>query len=362
VDERSAWLLFEQPERWRKELTQRFVYSVRAMGRELKRLPVDAAEVQRFIDAEREETAVAGRYAEMYEGRPLARLDVEGIVERVALAPASDAEIHEGLRALERRIEELSGRTRTMGEESKLAVQALQGQLREARFRALDREWSAREANDALRALDAAQKETDTAFEDADRRFLELLASLAIRASDGSLDRLSVLYEFLLAVDALLTRVTSAQRAAGPSLDLLFSGQRLEAQGIQQVLVSLTVLHHHASSVLGEAANVSVPPLRNLEEVKTLGPFLLEHPLVSDAMLQAGQLDGACLQALLGSVSEVVDKLVRMKRKALGAILSLRSDLEERVRARPSFRPEAGHLEAGHLEASASDRSEPESG
>jgi Zn-dependent protease with chaperone function len=341
VDERSAWLLFEQPERWRKELTQRFVYSVRAMGRELKRLPVDAAEVQRFIDGEREETAVAGRYAEMYEGRPLARLDVEGIVERVALAPASDAEIHDGLRALERRIEELSSRTRTMGEESRLAVQALQGQLREARFQALGREWATREASDALRALDAAQKEIDAGFEEADRRFLELLASLAIRAADGSIDRLSVLYEFLLAVDAMLTRVASAQQAAGPSLDLLFSGRRLEAQDVQQVLVSLTALHHQTSTVLREAANVRVPPLRNLEEVQTLGPFLLEHPLVSGAMLQAGQLDGGYLQALLGSVSEVIDKLIRMKRKALGAILSLQAELVERVRARPSFRPDA---------------------
>jgi Zn-dependent protease with chaperone function len=340
VDTRSAWLLFRDPERWRRALTERFVFGT---GRELKRLPVEPEEVQRFIDGERVETAVAGRYAEMYEGRPLARLDVEGIVEAVARDPLPDGEMVAALGRLHERIHALSARTRALQEDVRLAAQAQHGQLRGASFRAVGREWSVCEAKDALAAIDAAQKEIDREFETADVEWLRLHASVAVRAGDGSVDRLATLYEFLLTVDGLLARLATARASAAPSLELLFSGQRLEEPAIHDLFGGLLGLHHHATQVLSAAAAVAVPPLRNLETTATLGPFLLDRPLVSDALLHARQLDGGYLQRLLGDVHEILDKLTRLRRKSLGAVIALQEALVERVKQRPSFDDAAAH-------------------
>jgi Zn-dependent protease with chaperone function len=334
IDERSAWALFRDPARWRRTLTERFVFGA---GQEPKRLPVEPEEVQRFIDAEREETAVAGRYADMYEGRPLARLDVEGIVEEVARAPLPDSEMLRSRAALETRIRALSEQTRALQDELRLAAQAAQGQLRGARFRAAGRDWTAHEARDALAAIDAEQRRIDRAFEDVDVAWLRLHASVAVRAADGSVDRLATLYAFLLVTDALLSRLQSARGVAQPSLARLFSGERLEEPQIQELFSVLLALHHHTERVLSEAASVTVPALKNLEATSHLGPFLLDRPLVPSTLLVARQLDGAYLQRLLGDVGEILDKLARLRRKALGAVIALQEDLVRRVQERPSF-------------------------
>src|SRR5262249_38487424 len=63
-DERSAWVLFDNPEALRERLTQRYYELVRP--KQLSE-PRSTEAVQRFIDEERAETIYAARYHGMYE-------------------------------------------------------------------------------------------------------------------------------------------------------------------------------------------------------------------------------------------------------------------------------------------------------
>lgn len=330
LDDRPAWTLFASPERVREKLTRTMIEL--AEGAKAAKDLRPAEEVQRWIDAEREDVAFEGRYSEMYDGRPLAAdLDV-----RAAFAAAGGAEPAALLAAhaslWDEEVARLCLAHRERRDELQLALRAATGQLRGATFQFRGQERPHADAIAVARELGEELQKIDRKLEKRDHRVLDVHAKMAAALGEAEAFELRERYAFQLAVQRAHGRVQTGHRALDESLQ--GGAGQMEEEDFLVLREALRGSLATLQKILRDTKEVSMPPLRNMIEGQGLGDFLTPRTMPTAGGIEGGSIQGDWIGRLFGAYAEVADKLARISRKSLGAILAQQERIAEAYRAR----------------------------
>ncbi|MBZ0116217.1 MAG: M48 family metalloprotease [Sandaracinaceae bacterium] len=327
LDRRPAWSLFADPARTRETLTRKTMERIRGSQVELR----DAAEVQKFLEDERAETTFDPRYHDMYEGRFIEPGDV--LVAICAPAPEEVAGLFRAIDALWD--DDLALRMTAYKERSQEAA-GLGARLGGRRVQLRGKTLSQSEASARLQELEDALAADRAELAELDERVLRAHAAVAkwldARAGSSLLEELRHRYEFHLGLQSLAGSVQQIPAVLDRALGLLRDGNQLSETEFGQLIAGLTEAHERLQEVLERSEGMSFPVLKNLEAGGSLRAFLLPGALVLSPE-GASSIGGDFIQALLGQLGEVDDKLQRLFFKSMGGLLALQEEIVRQARA-----------------------------
>jgi hypothetical protein len=335
IDDRSPWLLFENPDQVREALTRR-IYEV---ARKVKPEKLEDPEaIQAFIDAEHAETTYHPRYQGLYENRYIKPGDLAELCMESARAdlddPARLAEAHARLTGNE--LQERMNAHKSRNEEvSKLARMA-HGAV-ELRGKDFEHRGSRYRLNDAARLLKEVESELDKDYEwmhALDRDVFRVHYTMALQLGDNDRAELEARYRFHLAAQEIHSLLNAHVRYVQSTLSNLAGQRQVEQAQFQQALAAVRGAHDALREQLDVARGLYLPALTNMTEGAPLGPFLLAEPLIANLPAGTQTLDGTWINQLLNQMGEALDKLARILFKSLGGILALQESIADRWAAR----------------------------
>jgi hypothetical protein len=329
VDNRSAWILFQNAAAVREQITRR-VYQLNGHP---EGLTLEAPEVvQAFIDEEHAETTYHPRYHGLYDHRYLTPGDLDELIQGpTAEFAGADrlAEAHALLYGdeLKARMEGHRIRQEEYGRLAPLARGAVELTGKDFQFRGV--RYRAAEAG---RLLDKVRQELDQDYEwmaGMDHQAFLVHYEMARQVGDEARREIEDRYRFHLALQRLHGQLSAEQEQVQTILRQLAGKSELAQEEFRLVIQVLGQARDALSQALKEAANLRLPSLKNVTPGEPLGSFLLKHPLKMMVFQCDNSLDGKSIGQLLEQLGEVLDKAQRIHFKSLGGILALQERLSE---------------------------------
>jgi hypothetical protein len=335
LDERSPWLLFNDPDSLKLDVTRRFY----TLGLERKHPfePRAPEEVQKFIDAEHAETTYDPKYHGYYDDRFLTPGDLPAVVPQVEDEEMPEARVTEVLRNwpgadLEERMKQ--------HQERRSEMQLLSGlksgeyTLKGKSFTLRGREHTARDVNMLHDTVEKELADDRQAFADLDRAcFKAHLNAARLLAARGQApaewaDELLRRYRFHLDTQDLLRTLLNDDYRMNSLLRYLQGKSELQTQEFQELVQALREISRSLADCVDKASGLSAPALSNVPEGTPLRRLIWER----DADLP--HLEGTpttikfeWIAAYLKKQNAAQDRLRRVHFKSLGNILVLQEKI-----------------------------------
>jgi Zn-dependent protease with chaperone function len=312
-DERSAWVLFENAAALRAKAT---LSVIRRHIPHAKAFPKPAAEVEEILDRERRETEIVERAGAIYDGRPLAQLDLDAIFGR---APRSRPELEQAHAALGLEAKSFEAELGAAQADLVMLARAKAGQMREG---ALVIGGFHRELTDAPALFEQGVRtleEIDRRLEKLDATIAEVHAEMAIAVSDRAVKRLRRAYSDVLRYGRWLKSLHAAREAAAPFLARVSGGEQLGAGDAHALLARVEDVRAKTEMTVIAARDRRAPKFLGLAARTTLGAFLMPRPVARPR--DANEHPGHWMGQVLSDAAEVTDKLARIHRRALATLL-----------------------------------------
>ena len=333
MDERSPWLLFDDPEAVRERVTRRFY----RCAYDLRRDDADfepAERVQAFIDAEHAETTYDKRYHGAYDGRFIAPGAVEALMGEVQRDPWKPD-------VLSRNYQRLFGpefkeRTREYlllyeERETLLRVQAdaRQGKVESFLFR--DRTYRPASLKRLTKKVEEQYREEQRWLAARDRMVFLIHYQMARDVGRATADELASRYRFHLKLQQILSNLIDQQISLQAVLTFLNNTRPpLPSSVFQEVRNRLRKAHEVLDLCLRSAFQLRLPRLENMTEGAPLSDFLLPRMLIKGLRPTASVLTVKWINKFLRQMSEVREKVRRIHFKSLGAILALQEQIAQK--------------------------------
>lgn len=329
LDERSAWVLFQDAPALRETMTRRLYL---AAGRP-EDMTLEAPEVvQAFIDEEHAETTYHPRYRGLYDQRYLTPGNLEELTQAAAAFVGAEqlAENHARLYGdeLRTRMEAHAGRQQDYQRIAALAHGAVELTGKDFPFRGMRYR-----AADASRLLEQVKKEIEEDFEwmtRMDREAFLIHHEMARQTDEAVRQELLERYRFHLALQDLHYRLSAHNQHVRTTLGGLAGRRELSQEEFTGILAMLDQAHEALRQTLELAAQLRLPPLKNITPGAPLAPLLFAKPLMPRVKRGSNALDGVWIGEFLEQLGEALDKSQRLLAKNLGGLLSL----QERIAAR----------------------------
>jgi Zn-dependent protease with chaperone function len=330
IDERSAWVLFQDAPTVREAVTRQ----VYAQARNLAQVELREPEVvQAFIDEEHAETTYHPRYHGLYDHRYLTPGDPDELVGAGRAQLADAAQLVEAQARFygddfQARMKAHQGRSEEYGMLLRLAHGAVEltGKdfaFRDARYRAAD----------AKRLLEQVKRELDQDFVwmgNLDREVFLVHAAMARQLGDAVQRDLEERYRCHLRIQGIHGRLTAERDAVQDLLAQLSGKRQLSEAEFHGALSVLGTAHDTLGGQLDIAGRLRLPALKNVTPGEPLGPLLLSQRLIPRLNESQNSLDGEWIGKFLAQLGEVIDKAARLHFKSLGAVLALQEGIAER--------------------------------
>jgi Zn-dependent protease with chaperone function len=336
-DVRSPWLLFDNAEQLREQVTWRFYRVVMKAPREV--VVADARDVQAFIDEEHAETTYDPRYHGLYDGRWLEPGAVDDLVGSAAAEPWDTARLRRAHALLySGELEAWMKEHNQRLDEYNLLLGVSRGTLKpqgsELEFRG--KFYQPREVERLLKRVDGELEEDQRWLVNLDRKVFLIHYQMAQHAGQqASAQELAERYRFHLSVQQLLRDLIQQENTVGAALQFLSGKRQLQPEHFREALAIFRKARNVLADSLSAARDLPLPALKNMNAGEPLRAFLLEKRLVYE--LQAGEqrLEGEWINKFLQQQGEVLDKLRRIHFKSLGGILSLQEKITAPFLAQP---------------------------
>jgi len=321
-DERSAFVLFDDPAATRARVTK---HLLELDPKRVKVVQRAAEEVQAFIDAEHEETTHDARYAGGFDRRTLNVEGLEATFEQAATQPAQDTE------ALVQELRELFGqdftelaqcRKQLLEEDASLGRRLATGNVErhfEFRGRRHDKRDTSALPDRVGRELEGVMRRLGRF----DKRMLRAHAAVAHALGESRFDELRSRYRFQWKLQEFAFRVTKLPRAFAPPMNFLASKPELDPAGVGRLNAEFEQVRAGLERLVADCRDEPLPVLRNMEDATSLGGFLLAERVVTAAAFSSNVLLASEAHKLAEQLAEVQDKLTRLIHKSVGAILEL---------------------------------------
>ena len=326
IDERSAWILFDNATELREKVTYKMYRSSGMIrkGRELN----DPREVQKFLDEEHMETTYDARYRGAYDDRLLNPGPLEELDQLVQNDPWDDKRL---ANVYEKLYEGLEGKV----EERKEISEEL---------------YDLRKENDGARskkirkAIKKCEKELDDNsdwFRTLDRRVYLVYMQMSYRVSNDLFHDLVNRYRFHMVLQGIYKTARDHNDEADFYLSALNAMPENTAPGIRsdfvgEVLHVLREARKALREVLKETRDIDMPAMKHFEEGDNLSDYLLEDELIRPAGEHG--VSGKWLNKLFRQINEVKSKSARLHFKSLGQILALQERIAQLFLVARGFR------------------------
>jgi Zn-dependent protease with chaperone function len=323
-DERSPWLLFEEPQALAETVTQNLLRVNLQLHPNTQFTP--AEEVQAYIDAEQQETTYKAHYLGVYDNRLLSELDLADPQALVAAAALSPEQLPGALQTLygdglKKKMQELLGRYKDI----QTLTLILQKQDKRKTYELSNGfTYEAREAQ-ALLEQRLQEFEADEAFY---RQFDTKVFALHYLLTEGRAEQREELlqrYTFLVAWVKQFRGWQQEQQQLQNSLDAAISkGSSMTEKAAKAFATDFRAQRAAFAFILKEADALRFPALQNIDTTQSVRQYLLQEELVE---ISADTIDGGELNALISQTVLVAERMQRVYTKSLGSLLSLQEQL-----------------------------------
>ncbi len=327
-DERSAWMLFDDPAELRERMTYKFYRSNDVIR---KGTPLgDPRAVQRFIDGEHHETTYDAKYEGAYDGRLLTPGDLNELDKLIAKEPWEDARlatVFENLfHGLKDRVEDRQDLVKELAAVRKEAGGAM-----------------SKKTKKIIRDLEKDLEEADDWFRTLDRRVYLVYVQMSYRISDNVVyEELVNRYRFHMAVQGIYKTARFHFDEAEfhiltyNALEEMNVPPEVREGFVTEVLAVFRAARKALKEVLREAREINMPAMKNFEEGERLADFLLDQDLIREPGEYG--VSGKWVNKLFRQISQVRDKASRLHFKSLGQILTLQERVAERFLVLKGFK------------------------
>jgi Zn-dependent protease with chaperone function len=317
-DDRSAWILFDEP----ADLRERLTYKMYRVGLGIRKgTALDEPKVvQKFIDDEHHETTYDEKYAGAYDDRLLNPGDLDDLDDLIRKEPWEDgrlAAVYEKLyHDLKDKVEERRDLTEELDRLRKDS-EGVVGKKLKRKIKGLEKELE--DANDWFRTLD--------------RRVYLVYVQMSYRVDADLYYDLINRYRFHMAVQGIYKVARDHYHEA----EMYFLGvQHLETVNappeVQQAFIGETLsvfrdARKALKKLLREAREINMPAMKNFEEGERLADFLLDETLIREAGEHG--VSGKWIDKLFSQLEQVERKANRLHFKSLGQLLALQENIAE---------------------------------
>lgn len=345
-DDRSAWLLFEQPEALRVRMTAHH-YKLARPDQATK--PRSADEVQQFIDADRAETIYSARYHGMYEEGLISPGEIDKLQksipsrwERAGKLLAEHTaifspELRERLVAYKARCQEQQRLQRFAKK-----VEFPKGGVFDFR----GKKYRTAAAEQLLETLEKELSADHDYLAGIDRRIFLVYMGMSGQIDGKTSQDLEHRYRFHLAVQEMIISLTYWNRQIQDAFAVANSTRDASPESIQAVAVALREAQDAMGRHITLASTLRLPAFRNMQAGHPLSFFLDAKPVIHDLFGTEQFMNGTWINQILARHSEVIDKLRRILFKSLGSLLCFQERVGEQWKARyatgPTFESPVG--------------------
>lgn len=318
IDERSPWVLFDNPAEIRERMTKRFYRVAYNVGKSTA--AADPRTVQKFIDEENAETTYDPKYEGSYDDRIIDPGDLDELNELIQKDPWTD----ERLRAVyEKLYADVGARAESRAElvKERDAILSNEGKVR------------GRKARKLLKDLDTKLEKADEWFHALDRRVYLVFVQMAYRVQDSLYYELINRYRFQLAIQKFYQ--TASKHGAMAIVTMSLHGGEGGAIADDDFVELMHVLREARSAlrkILRDAKELDLPAMKHFEEGDRLADFLLDEEIVKE--LPETYVKGKWVDKLMRQLGQVMNRTTRLHGKGLGGILKLQEEIAERFLAK----------------------------
>jgi Zn-dependent protease with chaperone function len=334
-DERTPWLLFENPERLRSRLTRRWY---RVVFRVKKEDLDDPETVQVVLDGERAETTYDPRYHGLYDGRflqpgPLAEWKEMAVPSwpRQRLLAAVDATTGDELKE---RLDQYHRRR----SEQRLLAGVVHGGATARKKKTIEfrgKSYPVKDSATLKKLQNRVEKDLAKDREHFARLDQEVFLAHHQMAGclEGARDELWMRYEFHLKLQDLLALLEVQQGLVNGVLARLAAQGRIEGE---QAVAAIQIFREarDALQYAMRAARVEdMPALHGVTAGEAFGRRLLDEDVISDPMYTSRTIEAWWAKRFLKQLATVRFRLRRFHFKSLGGILALQERIAQAYRA-----------------------------
>jgi Zn-dependent protease with chaperone function len=329
-DERSPWLLFDNVEQLRADVTYKF-YRVHFKAKK-DMVQAEADEIQSFIDDERAETTYDAKYQGLYDFRNLVLGDIYDLAQEGRRTPWTIAQLSQTQAALYN--VEVKHRAQLYNkrlEEHNLLFAVSKGWHRpknnELEFRG--EIYDPEDAKRLLRKVDKELEKDQEWLAGLDRNVFLTYFQMAVHINQETAEDLFRRYRFHLELQKIWRDLKNQDAPVGAAVNFLqnLRSSRLESHHFQEALGIFREAHHALRDALKASEDMTIPSLKNMPAGESLRKFLLQKRLVEGLSKYEQSLSPQWINKLLDQMREVQKKVDRIHFKSLGGILAL----QERV-------------------------------
>ena len=328
-DERSPWLLFNEPEKLAETVTQNLLRVNLQLHPNIKFTP--AEEVQAFVEAEQQETTFKAHYLGVYDNRLLTELDLSDPEALVAASGIASALLPDCLKSLygtslQQKMEELGGRYKDIQTLSLI----LQKQDKRKTY-TLSNGFSY-EPHEAQALLEQRLQEFPADQDWYGQFDSKVFAVHYLLTETQPAQRAELLqrYTFLVAWVKQFSAWQQEQQNLQSTIDTAISkGSHMSEKEVKWFAAEFRRLRDAFDAILKEADTLTFPALQNMDTTQSVRKYLLQEELI---WMSADSLQGEELNMLINQTVTVAERMQRVYTKCLGSLLSLQGQLAENVK------------------------------
>jgi len=329
IDSRSPWLLFDNLDELKMEVTRRFY--LHGMERKQPYRPIEPTEVQKFIDSEHAETSYDPKYQGLYDDRFLQPGELPMNTRQVD-DPLAPTQISEFLQkwpssALAAKMKAHQTRRSEMHllEGLKSGNLVLKGKT--FTFREIDR--TKRDVGMLHQLVEKELDDDNAQFAELDRRVFHthLHAAGLLRArdpGDASAEELLQRYAFHVAVQNLLRTLIADENRMTATLNHISGRRQLQTNEFQQVVGILREIAESLADCVAKARDLLSPALTNVPEGTSLRQLIWEKDTdLPTLRSQITQIKSEWIADYMRKQGAAQARVRRIHFKSLGNILTL---------------------------------------
>lgn len=329
-DERSPWLLFDDIEQLRADVTYKFYRVHFKVAKNV--VQAEPEEIQTFIDDERAETTYDPRYQGLYNYRNLLLEDIYDLAQKSKREPWTIAQLSQTQATLYN----VEVKHRAQLYNKRLEEHNLLLAISKGWHKPKNNEFEFRgeffDTDDAKRLLRKVDKEIEKDHEwltDLDRKVFQTYFQMALHVSQEIAEDLFKRYRFHLELQKIWKELKNQDAPVNAAVNFLqnLKSSRLETHFFQEALTIFRDAHRSLRDALRASEEMDIPALKNMTAGESLRKFLLGKKLVEGLSKHEQSLSPKWINKLLDQRREVQKKVDRIHFKSLGGILGL----QERV-------------------------------
>ena len=319
TDERSAWMLFEDPEELRERITYKFYRIVHEVRKDVKLS--DPEVVQKFIDEEHAEMTYDPKYGGVYDGRFLDPGALEELDELIEKEPWEDdrlsrveAKLYKGL---EKRVEDYNDSRKEWNRLMR------------------DCNWRPRgKTKRIIEDLDKQIEDDSEWFKSFDRRVYLVYMQMARRLPDPEIAReLHNRYTFHLPLQDIYRRADKRRDLLQFHHDQLFDRDpnTITPDVVTEAFHEFRQARKGLKEILRDAGELNMPMLKNFTGDEALDEFLLDEKLIKE--MPEDYVELKWIFKLWNQLSQVLKKSARLYFKSVGNILAIQEKVAKEFNA-----------------------------